>query len=79
MTRIVLQSMFVTGRVDNTSDKEVEEWIKVVHTIKPEAVQVYTVERKPEHADILPVTKERLEKIARRLTEQTHIPALVYD
>jgi len=79
LPRIVLQSMFVTGRVDNTSDKEIEEWIKVVHTIKPEAVQVYTIQRKPEHPDILPVTKEKLQMIACRLTNETHIPAMVYD
>ena len=77
--RIVLQSMFVTGRVDNTSDEEIAQWIKLVHYIQPEGVQVYTVERRPEHADILPVFKEKLQTIADRLTRQTRIPAFVYD
>ena len=77
--RIVLQSMFVTGRVDNTSDPEIDAWIKLVRTIHPEGVHVYTVERKPEHLDVLPISKNKLQAIARRLMDQTHIPCFVYD
>ena len=76
---IVLQSMFVTGRLDNTSDEEVEEWIKIIHNIRPEGVQVYTVERTPEHPDVLPVPQETLQTIANRLMDRTRIPAFVYD
>ncbi len=76
--RIVLQSLFVTGRIDNTSDKEIEQWIKLIRMIQPEGVQVYTIQRKPEHADVLPVSQEKLRAITRRVLDETHIPAFIY-
>ena len=79
MKHIVLQSMFVTGRVDNTSEEEIEAWIKVVQHIQPEGVQIYTLDRSPQHADILPAPKETLQTIARRLTDSARILAFVYD
>lgn len=79
MKHIVLQSMFVTGRVDNTRDEEVQEWIKIIQHIHPEGVQIYTLDRSPQHADILPASKEALEKISRRLMDATRISSFVYD
>ncbi|OIO37882.1 MAG: hypothetical protein AUJ72_03685 [Candidatus Omnitrophica bacterium CG1_02_46_14] len=77
--RIVLQSLFVTGRIDNTSDKEIDQWIKLIKTIKPEGVQVYTIQRKPEHTDVLPVSQEKLRAITTRVLDETHISAFIYD
>ena len=79
MRRIVIQSMFVAGRVDNTSEEEIEAWIKILNEIQPEGVQVYTIDRSPQHSDILEVSRDRLREIARRLTDKTHIPAFLYD
>lgn len=76
---IVLQSMFVTGRVDNTSADEINEWIKIVQHIQPQGVQIYTLDRSPQHPEVLPAAKETLENIARRLTDNTRIPSFVYD
>ena len=75
---IVLQSMFVAGRVDNTSAEEIDEWIKIIQRIQPEGVQIYTLDRSPQHPDVLPAAKETLENIARCLTDKTRIASFVY-
>lgn len=76
---IVLQSMFVQGRCDNTSEDQVNRWIDVVGDIKPLSVQVYTIDRAPADAGIVKVPLERLEAIAALLTQRTGIPVEVYD
>ena len=78
MRQIVIQSMFVKGRLDNTSAQEIDEWIKIIRYIQPEGVQIYTVDRSPQHSDILPVSEETLNQIAKRVNEKTRIPAFVY-
>lgn len=75
---VTLQSMFITGSFDNTSEKSVEEWVKVVRNIGPEDMQVYTVERPTTCAGILPVPKYKLERIAENLTRKTGVPSFVY-
>ena len=79
MRRIVIQSMFVTGVVQNTSEEAIEAWIKMVHYIQPEGVQIYTLDRSPRHPDIHEAPQETLQAIARRLTDETRIPAFLYD
>lgn len=76
---IVLQSMFVDGVVDNTSDLVVQDWLRTVDYIKPEAVQVYTIDRPTRHEGVLAVDKERLQVIANQVTTRTGIPAYIYD
>ncbi len=78
LPNIVLQSMFVRGAVDNTSEQEIDDWIEAVRYIQPLRVQVYTVERPPQEDRILPVSSEKLEQIAERLTLKTKIPASVF-
>lgn len=78
LPRITLQSMFITGTVDNTGDDAVNDWIRAVEYIRPMSVQVYTVERPTQVSGIHPVSHEKLEEIARRLTLTTQIHATVY-
>ncbi len=79
LKRIVIQSMFVKGAVDNTGENAVSEWIRAIEYIRPEAVQVYTIERPTAHQGILPVSRDLLEGIAKRLQEKSQISALVFD
>ncbi len=75
---VTLQSMFITGSVDNTSPAHVDSWVQTVAYIRPVAVQVYTVDRPPADAGIRTVSQERLRQIAARLTDTTAIPARVF-
>ena len=76
---IVLQSMFVQGVIDNTTDPAVKDWLDVVEYLRPEAVQVYTVDRPTRHEGILAVSRQTLQEIARRVTQKTSIPAYIYE
>jgi len=76
---VVLQSMFVQGRYDNTDEAHLSRWVDAVGSIKPRSVQVYTVDRPTAADGIQPVPRARLQQIADRLTAATGIPTDVYD
>lgn len=66
---IVIQSMFVRdrlSRIDNATDIAVAIWITLLQTIRPKAVQIYTIDRAPAWPYLQPVASPRLEEIARR-------------
>ncbi|MBI4818639.1 MAG: radical SAM protein [Deltaproteobacteria bacterium] len=73
----VIQSCFMTGKVDNSGPDAVEAWIRTVLRAMPKRVDVYTVDRPPPSRKIYPVAPERLLEIAEQLTERTGIPARV--
>jgi wyosine [tRNA(Phe)-imidazoG37] synthetase (radical SAM superfamily) len=79
LRRLTLQSMFVEGRVDNTTDQSVDEWIRAVHYVRPESVLIYTLDRPTAEEGILAVSKEKLDQIAGRLLKETGIECSVYD
>ena len=67
---IVIQSMFVkdrTGRVDNTGDLTVINWVGGLDRIRPKAVQVYTIDRTPAFPYLQPVPAARLREIVQRV------------
>ncbi len=78
LSDVVLQSMFVTGKVDNTDEKAVNDWIGAVECIRPSEVQIYTVDRVPQETGILPVEEEKLKVISNRLKMKTFISSTVY-
>ena len=48
--KLIIQTLFTRGfsgdkKVDNTSDKELSEWINALETIKPSEVMIYTISR----------------------------------
>jgi wyosine [tRNA(Phe)-imidazoG37] synthetase (radical SAM superfamily) len=67
---IVIQSMFVkdrTGRIDNTGDLTVINWVGALDRIKPTAVQVYTIDRAPAFPYLQQVAPVKLREIAQRV------------
>jgi len=72
---IVIQAMFVRGRVDNTTEEEIAAWIRLVGEIRPESVQIYSLDRAAPDARLEPVPFETLRAIAARVTRETGIPA----
>ncbi len=75
----VLQSLFVTGSYDNTSEAQVEKWVKLVSYVRPNAVQVYTVDRPTADPGIRKVSSQRLHEIAEILEQTTGIEAYVFE
>ena len=78
LTDCILQSMFVQGRVDNTTDEVVAAWIAKVAQIRPLAVQAYTLDRIPADKSLEPTPMARLNAIARRCREATGVACEVY-
>ena len=72
---MILQTMFLRGeylgqRVDNTTEKEVEEWLGIVEQIRPRQVMIYSLDRDTPCQTLEKVEKEELQKIAARLQER---------
>jgi len=76
---LVLQSMFIRGSYDNTDEPHLTAWVGLVGEIRPQGVQVYTIDRPTAAEGIEAVPGETLRAIAERLTSATGIPADVYE
>jgi wyosine [tRNA(Phe)-imidazoG37] synthetase (radical SAM superfamily) len=64
---VVVQSMFVRdarGHVDNTTPEAVSAWIGALRRVKPAAVHIYSLDRKPALTSLAPVNRNDLETIA---------------
>lgn len=65
---LIVQSLFVEGTVNNSSDAQVEHLIAALQQIQPCAVQVYTAERWTAERFVRAVSRHRLEQIAGMIT-----------
>jgi wyosine [tRNA(Phe)-imidazoG37] synthetase (radical SAM superfamily) len=70
--RMILQTMFLRGRVgeqpiDNTTEREVEAWLKIVERIRPQRVMVYTIDRDTPLKTLEKVPVEDLRRIDERV------------
>ncbi len=75
---IIIQSVFVQGRVDNTEEEEVERWIQKLSSIKPKEVQIYSIDRPSGDESLALVSKDKLKQIARRAKQVYGIPVKVF-
>ena len=74
----VLQSLFFTGDRQNISEPLVDDWITAVDYIKPQWVQIYTLDRSPKEEGLRPVPTETLNWISKRLTAKASIAGIVF-
>lgn len=70
--RLIVQTMFLRGeylsqRVDNTTDEQVEAWLKLIAQIKPKQVMVYSLDRDTPCPTLEKVSREELQLIAQRV------------
>ena len=75
----VIQSLFVTGSYDNTSDAQIEKWIRLVAYAQPREVQVYSIDRSTADPGLRKVSPAKLHEIALRLEQATGIEAYVFE
>lgn len=69
--QFTLQTLFLRGAyngqiVDNTTERELGAWLKVVEALRPRAVMVYTLDRETPASGLTKVSFEELQAIARR-------------
>jgi wyosine [tRNA(Phe)-imidazoG37] synthetase (radical SAM superfamily) len=63
---VTVQAMFVrdrSGRVDNTTEGAVNEWLWALERVRPSRVHIYTLDRQPARATLRPVPAQRLREI----------------
>ena len=65
----ILQTLFVKGSfrgqvVDNTTEREVSAWLKLVEELKPREVMIYTIDRETPAKELEKVSVEVLNRIA---------------
>jgi wyosine [tRNA(Phe)-imidazoG37] synthetase (radical SAM superfamily) len=70
--KLTIQSLFLRGvvngkQVDNTTTKEINDWLKLIKQIKPERVMVYAIERDTAGEGIEKISKAELESIAAKV------------
>lgn len=69
--RFTLQTMFLKGTyqgkdVDNTSEIEIDAWLKALLYVTPQFVTIYTVDRDTPEQDLHKISKDQLEDIANK-------------
>ncbi|OYT16819.1 MAG: radical SAM protein [Bacteroidetes bacterium 4572_77] len=79
---LIIQTLFLSGEVDqvqfdNTTDKEVEAWLKLLQEIKPKKVMIYPIERDTPAEYLHRINKDKLEEIAKKV-ESLGIQTEVY-
>jgi wyosine [tRNA(Phe)-imidazoG37] synthetase (radical SAM superfamily) len=67
--RLIVETEFVRGDVDNSKDTEVRNWIKQLKEIRPATVRILTPAKKAKGR--LPISKTRISQIADELVEKT--------
>ena len=70
----ILQTMFIKGTfkeqpIDNTTEREVSAWLKLVEELKPRDVMIYTIDRETPTKGLEKVSVEVMRKIADRVEE----------
>lgn len=68
----VIQTLFIRGRydnkiIDNTTDKEINPWLKVLKKINPKYVMLYPIDRDTPASELEKISKDELDKIAERV------------
>ena len=74
-----VQSLFVHGEVNNTTNECIEDWIEVLGMIKPKAVQLVTLHRPSlTNPNLTALSEDELYSIAFKLKKRTTIEAQVF-
>lgn len=72
---LTIQTIFLRGSnngasVDNTSEKDISQWLKLLKEIQPKQVMIYSLDRDTPSKTLEKVSKEELEEIADKVREQ---------
>jgi len=75
---MTIQSMFFSGEPNNISDENIETWAELIGKIRPNEVQMYTVQRPPAESSVFTLAEPILSKMAERAEMISGIPIRVY-
>lgn len=77
LNNIIIQSLFTGGKKGNYNEKNISDWIELLLKIKPNYVQIYSLDRNYPSDEILPLDKHNLIKIQTEL-EKYNIKSEVF-
>jgi len=77
LAKITLQTLFVAGKVQNSGEKEIADWIARVGEIQPIKAQIYSIHRPPANEYLEEVPEERLREIAEQTEKAISVPVEV--
>lgn len=75
---IVIQTLLVDGPASNVTTEAFASYLKTLRSLRPTAVQLYTVSRPAPVEGIRGVPCEKIEELGRRIREETGIPIETY-
>ncbi|MCL4466659.1 MAG: radical SAM protein [Chloroflexi bacterium] len=73
-----LQTLFVGGTQGNASPEQVENWLQAVKRLRPERLQIYSLDRVPAEGGLTQLTSEALATIALRASAVAGAEARIY-
>ena len=70
--KVIIQTLFLRGIfkgeiIDNTTEEELDEWLKLISEIKPSLVMIYTIARDTPAEGLEKMSLTELERIATRI------------
>ncbi len=78
LEQVIIQTIFFSGVVDNTTEENLAAWIRIIGEIKPGSVQIYSTDRPVPKRGIEKVSRAVLEKIAARTEAESGVPVSIY-
>ena len=74
---VTLQTMFVSGKIQNIGDREIGQWMERVDEIRPINAQIYSLHRPPAESFLEEVPVGKLREIAVQTEDTTGVPVEV--
>ena len=73
--KLIIQTMFLRGefkgeQFDNTTDEEIEAWLKAMEEIRPQEIMIYSLDREAPTKTLVKVTVEEMNVIADKARER---------
>lgn len=82
-SNLIIQTLFIRGeyngkRFDNTSETEVDEWLKHLEVLKPDRVMIYPIARATPVSGFIKISLKELETIAEKVRKIPLIADVYY-
>ncbi len=76
--KMTIQTLFIEGSVDNTSNEELRSYINSLRSLKPRLVQIYSLDRLPADKNLIKVSKQKLNEIKKKIEMEVNLKVVVY-
>lgn len=74
----IVQTIILTGRIDNTISPALEEWMEAVGLISPKEVHLYTLKESSEDPSLLAANEDLLYTVASKLKRRSQVEIKVF-